>query len=430
MTRDAVRKAASVVAVLLTLGCAACAPGGTEVAPRASSPSPSGSTGHDHSASAPASPRAVRLLMEQLLGHHAILMVRLMRGPIDDEDKFVDAAQGALQRNTDELADAISSVYGADAGSEFAAVWTDHVESLVAYSRAVAAGDDGARDDAMADLDAYSARYGEFIAELTDGELAADAVADGVATHIHHMLAATDDYADGDYEAAFAGERTAYAAMFGQGKALSGAAIRQSTGELPAGFDSPPADLRSALGRLLGEHVELAFDATRAVVAGSPAVEAAAGALDENTQEIITALQGALGPEEAATFSDIWAAHIDAVVQFAVGVADGDDAAQARARAQLDEFPQQLGTVLLALAGGRVAAETVIAALQEHDEHLMQQVTAFAAKDYATSHDLAYAGYAHMFAIADTLAIALEGHAMGSAPRGGAGTGGGGTSAR
>ncbi|HEX7189292.1 MAG TPA: hypothetical protein VF423_13800 [Actinomycetes bacterium] len=428
MTKHVVRKT-GVVAVVVTLLCAACAPTATEVAPRATSPSPSAS-GHDHAAGGGTTPRQVRLLLEQLLGHHAILMVRLMRGPIDDEEQFVDAAQGALQRNTDELADAITSVYGDDAGSDFASIWTDHIDSLVAYSRALADGDTGARDDAMRDLDRYSSRYGEFIATLTDGELSPDAVADGVSAHIHHMLAATDDYEDGDYEGAFEGERTAYAAMFGTGEALSGAAIRQTTGELPAGFDSPPADLRSALGRLLGEHVELAFDATRAVVAGSPAVDAAAGALNENTEEIIAALQGALGRKTASQFSEIWAAHIDAVVQFAVAVADDDDAAQARARTTLDEFPQQLGTVLPAVSKGRVAASAVIDALQEHDEQLLQQVTAFAAEDYATSHDLAYAGYHHMFAIAETLAVALEGHAVGTAPKGGAATGGGGMSAR
>ena len=59
----------------------------------------------------------VRLLLEQVLGHHAILMVRLMRGPLDKEPGFVDAAQDALARNTDELVGAVSSVYGKPAGA-------------------------------------------------------------------------------------------------------------------------------------------------------------------------------------------------------------------------------------------------------------------------------------------------------------------------
>ena len=430
------RRAALVLA--LALVTAACS-SGSDTDQGSSSPSPSTSgasksspssspmEGHGDTVAAAATPRDVRLLMEKLLGHHAILMVRLMRGSVDGEPDFVEAADGALQRNTEELSGAVSSVYGEESAAKFSALWTEHVESLTAYSRALADEDDAAADAAKADLDAYSAKYGEFISGVTEGELTSSAVADDVGAHIQHLLDVTDSYAAGDYAEAFAGERTAYAAMFGTGKAISGAAVSPGSGELPAGFDSAPAELRSALGRLLGEHVELAFDATRAVVSGNAAAEAAAGALNENTQEIIAAMQGALGTKTGKEFSRIWAAHINAVVTFSIAVADADDEAQARARTTLDEFPRQLGAVLPAVSGGKVAADTVIAALRQHDQQLLQQVTAYAAKDYSTSHDLAYEGYDHMFAIANTLAEALEGSMAGSAPRGGAGTGGGGT---
>jgi hypothetical protein len=368
----------------------------------------------------------VRLTLERLLGHHAVLMVRLMRGTVEGEDRFVDAARDAIERNTDELANALSTVYDEDAVVHFVSLWTDHVDALVRYSRALADGDQEGQDQAEETLDRYSDEYGKFVESITEKEVSAETVTQKVAEHVHHLVGATDAYESGDYRSAYAGERTAYAAMFGQGKALSRAALRQS-GELAAGFGSPATDLRSVLGRLLGEHVELAFDATRAVVVGSPSAKAAAGALDQNTQEIISAMQGALGDDTAGTFSDIWAAHIDALVQFSVAVADDDAEGQARARATLDRFPRQLGQVLPAVARGRVAAQAVIAALQQHDEQLLQQVTAFAARDYATSHELAYEGYDHMFAIADTLARALEGHAAGAAPRGGAATGAGGT---
>ena len=417
--------AAALVLAVLTGGCAST--GTTDTGPATTTTSPSAPAGHDHSEQKAATPRQVRLLMERLLGHHTILMIRLMRGPVDGEDRFVDAASDALERNTDELAEAISMVYDDDAAAGFVNLWSDHVESLVAYSRALANGDQSAQDRAQQALDRYCDEYGRFIEDLTEGGASAEAVTEGVAMHVHHLVAATDAYEAGDYRSAYDGERTAYSAMFGQGKALSRAALVQSTGELAAGFASRATGLRSALGRLLGEHVELAFDATRAIVVGSPSADAAAAALNENTQEIITAMQGALGDELAATFSDIWAAHIDAVVQFAVAVADDDDEAQARARAELDRFPIQLGRVLPEVAEGRVAAEAVIAALQEHDEQLLQQITAYAARDYVTSHDLAYEGYDHMYAIADTLARALEGHAAGAAPKGGAATGAGGT---
>jgi hypothetical protein len=417
--------AAALVLAALTAGCTTN--GTTDAEPATTTTSPSAEGRHDHSGHEATSPRQSRLLMERLLGHHTILMIRLMRGSVDRQDRFVDAARDALQRNTDDLAGAISMIYDDDAAARFASLWSDHVGSLVAYSRALEDGDQTGQDRAEQALHRYCTEYGTFIEDLTEGEASAETVTNGVTMHVHHLMAATNAYEAGRYRSAYRRERTAYAAMFGQGKALSRAALKQSTGELAAGFGSPATDLRSALGRLLGEHVELAFDATRAVVVGSPSATAAAAALNQNTQEIITAMQGSLGDEIAATFSDIWAAHIDAVVQFAIAVADDDDEAQARARAQLDKFPRQLGRVLPEVAKGRVAAESVIRALKEHDEQLLQQITSFAAEDYVTSHKLAYDGYDHMFAIADTMARALEGHAAGAAPRGGAATGGGGT---
>ena len=287
----------------------------------------------------------MRLRLEQVLGHHAVLMIRLMRGPIDNEPTFVAAAQGALDRNTDELVDAVGQAYGDNAGTQFRSLWEEHIRLLRDYSEAVADHDQKGMDKAMSALHAYADRYGKLIATATDGELSADAVAAGVAEHIHHMIAATDAYEAGDFTRAFQFQREAYAAMFGTAKSLAGAAVTRANGELPVAFDSPGENLKSGLGQLLGEHVELAFDATRAIVAGQPAAEAAAQALNENTQDILTAMQGAVGDQASAAFGRVWAEHINALVAFSVGVADDNDKAQAAARAHLDDFPGKLSAL-------------------------------------------------------------------------------------
>lgn len=419
------------VATALLLGLCACAPATDSIDARSQAPSSSppaaASPSHQHAKPMKgAQARQVRLLMEQLLGHHAVLMVRLMRGPVDGERPFVDAADDSLGRNTDELVAAVGSVYGKPAGSSFRELWTEHVDALKSYGEALATNNQAARTDATKALDDYAAKYGRAVNSLTGGRLPAGAVAAGVAEHIHHLIAAADAYAAEDYQEAFAMQRTAYSGMFSTGKALAGAIAEQPSGELPAAFDNPPAQLRSGLGLLLGEHSELAFDATRAVVAGYPSAEAAAGALNENTKDINTAMRSALGTETARVFSNIWGAHIDALVDFSVAVADGDVTAQSAARARLDRFPARLGKVLPALSGNTVTARTVMEAIHAHDQHLLQQVTSYAAKDYATSHEIAYAGYEHMHAIAATMADVLEGRVAGGAPRGGAATGDGG----
>ena len=206
----------------------------------------------------------------------------------------------------------------------------------------------------MSALHAYADRYGKLIATATDGELSADAVAAGVAEHIHHMIAATDAYEAGDFTRAFQFQREAYAAMFGTAKSLASAAVTRANGELPVAFDSPGENLKSGLGQLLGEHVELAFDATRAIVAGQPAAEAAAQALNENTQDILTAMQGAVGDQASAAFGRVWAKHINALVAFSVGVADDNDKAQVRRASPPGRLPGKAErTAGAALAGQR-----------------------------------------------------------------------------
>ena len=121
----------------------------------------------------------------------------------------------------------------------------------------------------------------------------------------------------------------------------------------------------------------------------------------------------------------MWAAHIAALMQFAVAVAGDDDAAQSRARAALDQFPARLGAVLARVAGGP-AGRALVTSLQMHDQQLLQQVTAFAAGDYESSAQLASHGYDHMFGVARVLADALESMATAAAPRRGARTGAGG----
>jgi hypothetical protein len=88
-------------------------------------------------------------------------MIRLMRGPIDNEPTFVAAAQGALDRNTDELVDAVAQAYGDDAGTQFRSLWEEHIQLLHEYSEAVADHDTKGMDKAMSALEAYADRYGE-----------------------------------------------------------------------------------------------------------------------------------------------------------------------------------------------------------------------------------------------------------------------------
>jgi hypothetical protein len=379
------------------------------------------------------SPGEFRLTMERLLGQHAVLAVWLMRAPADvaagTEDAGFDAARAELQRDTREIAQAVAAMHGKKAGARFAALWRARASALEAYGTARAAGDEAGVAAAQQELAQTSDRYGSLVAALAgSGDASAGQAAAGLQSRTAPLLAATDAYAAGQYPDAFTRARAAYSALFRQGLAFVTEAAPSRARGSTAGFAGQATDLRSALGELFGEHAALAFDASRAVVSASPAAPATADALNVNTAAVVEAVRAALGPEAATAVSQVWAAHIDALMQFAVAVAGDDDAAQARARAALDQFPARLGAVLAGVAGGGLAARRLVASLRKHDQLLLQQVTAFAAEDYTSSAQLAYRGYDHMFSLARMLADALEGRATAAAPRRGAHTGAGGMS--
>ena len=73
------------------------------------------------------------------------------------------------------------------------------------------------------------------------------------------------------------------------------------------------SDLRSTLGRMLGEHAALAMNATNLGVTGSKSFPAAAKALDRNSVELSKAIGALYGPAAGKKFLDgpfQWRAHI------------------------------------------------------------------------------------------------------------------------
>ncbi len=378
-------------------------------------------------ASAP--PQQVRFQLEQLLGQHAVLAVRLMRGQLNKSPDFLEAATAALGHNTTELSAVVASSYGTAGGEKFKQLWTQHVSALFAYSKALADKDKTAKQKAMADLDAYTKEYGEFISTATKGELPAEAVTESVNGHIHHLIAQIDAYAAGDYKQAYKLEREAYAAMFSTGKGLAGATVSARPGELPAGFDDPPQQLRSALGQLLGEHSELVVDVTRAALAKSPEFSQAALALDGNTRELGQAINAVFGANAADQFGDLWADHVNAVVAFTTAVVEKDPAGEAKARTSLDQWGDKFGSFLASAVKDKKAATAFVEVAHHHDEQLLTSITSFQDGDYAKAHQITYEGYQFMFAIADNLAKAIESGTAKQMPKGGAATGGGGAAA-
>lgn len=150
----------------------------------------------------------LQIALERLLGEHAFFAVEVIRLARADPE-HQRAASEALASNGDALQAAITDIYGANAGHEFAAIWEDHNGYYVDYVRAALAGDETAAEDARTELERFGARAAAFFASANDA-LDADAVRSALAAHAQHLLEQVDAHVAGDYGRSFAIGRDAH----------------------------------------------------------------------------------------------------------------------------------------------------------------------------------------------------------------------------
>ena len=98
----------------------------------------------------------------ELLGEHMQLVVDAMGAALRGGPEFkADAAQ--VNADTKQLAGAFGVLFGPQSGAKFTSVWGDHVDALVSYSGAVAAKDQKAMDQALAQLAAFERHLSAFL---------------------------------------------------------------------------------------------------------------------------------------------------------------------------------------------------------------------------------------------------------------------------
>jgi hypothetical protein len=169
----------------------------------------------------------LRLTLGRLLGEHTILAIVATQKGYDGEADFEQIA-AALDANSVEVADAIGSVYGDEAGQQFLDgdnMWRDHISFFVDYTTALAAGDEAAQNQAVQNLQAYVGTFSAFLAEATG--LPEEALTEGITEHVNQLKGQIDAYAAGDYAQAYELSRGAYHHMWETGTTLSGAIVEQ-----------------------------------------------------------------------------------------------------------------------------------------------------------------------------------------------------------
>lgn len=199
------------------------------------------------------------------------------------------------------------------------------------------------------------------------------------------------------------------AATAGNGTATKATGTHAGHATLATNAAAPLAsDVRSLLGKQLGEHAALAMNATNLGVTGSKAFPAAAKALDRNSVALSKTIGSVYGNAAAKKFLDgpfQWRAHIGFFVDYTVAVAKKDTAGQKKAVANLTRYTKEHGALLAGATGlPKLAVQND---LLGHVLELKNQLDAYASGNYTKAANLYRDAYAHMFMTGDLLAGAI-----------------------
>ncbi len=201
------------------------------------------------------------------------------------------------------------------------------------------------------------------------------------------------------------------------GDADEGAASAMSTpaetsdggmqGAADVSLESPAADLRVTLDRLLGEHALLAAFAMQKGYAGDQDFEPIAAALDENTVALGDAIESVYGKKAEKAFLEMWRNHIGFFVDYTVATAKEDEQGRQAALDKLAGYKAQFASFLDEATGGELPSDAGAKALQAHVDQLTTALDQYAAGDYANAYGTVRSAYEHMFMTGDALSGAI-----------------------
>lgn len=374
---------------------------------------------HEVEEAAAQQPDDVVAQLQELLSHHATLAIRLTRATLTDDPGFVDTAESALVRVIDDMEVALTPILGETGAARFSSLSERQTQLLFRYAAGVRDDDAAAQRTARSQLERAVEAQAGLLADLSSGGRdRTTVITDALRAHSERLLSQVDAFDRGDYERAYELQRAAFADTFALAATAAKAAVR-----VPP--PTPSDELQTALAMLLGEHVELAIDTMRSGATGSPDFEAAAGALNANTQDVTDAMDALFGPERARQFNEVWADHIDLFVAYTVAVVEDDTETMEAVRDRFDRVMRRFGTTLQAATGGVVDADVVTDAMGQHEQMLIDQIEQYADGDFTGAHRQSYMAYAHIRQVAEVLSTAFARAVADDMPQGGPETGGG-----
>ncbi len=138
----------------------------------------------------------LRVTLNDLGSEHVYLAGLAFDAALGGRNDEFKIAADMTDKNTQELGDAIGSVYGPDAQTKFLALWRAHIGFFVDYAMAAAGKDDAKKMKARADLDGYRNDIDAFLTGANPN-LPKGAVAQLFSAHIVHLTTVVDDIVGG-----------------------------------------------------------------------------------------------------------------------------------------------------------------------------------------------------------------------------------------
>lgn len=176
----------------------------------------------------------LRSQLGELLAEHVVLVEDLTRAAVTNTPDFSAAGQ-IVNGNTSDLAAAMDSLFGAAAAKDFQSLWGRHVEQLMAYASATAAGDSTRREQARTSLGDFEKRMATFLESATGKRLGSSALAKAFQSHDQMLLQHADAFAAKDYGKAHDIAYETYEHMFELAHQLADAFGATVAARLPVG---------------------------------------------------------------------------------------------------------------------------------------------------------------------------------------------------
>jgi hypothetical protein len=176
----------------------------------------------------------LRSQLGKLLAEHAVLVEDVTRAAVTNTPDFTAAGE-MINGNTRDLAAAIDTLFGAPAAKQFQSLWAAHVEQLVAYAGATAAGDAARRQQARAGLQDFERGMAAVLAPATGGRMTPAVLAAALQAHDQMLLRHADAYAAKDYPSAHTIAGQTYQHMFELARQLADGFGATVASRLPKG---------------------------------------------------------------------------------------------------------------------------------------------------------------------------------------------------